>query len=309
MAQARVAWTKAAILLVAALAGCAISPRARFASDADARPAASAAAGPTLYRISDADSTLWILAAAPTGAPDKRWLRPEIEAALAGADMVFLTVGAAGETLNQGEALVREMGMNPPGVALSARLSSMGRVRLQQSCAVLRVPSITLEPLRPWLALQVLDNRRTQATGARAGAVAVWAEAAARARGKSPLSLDSAPARLRTYSGLSAEAEDALLEAWLMETVEDPTILGRIEAAWLAGDDKALAELERRRFLGAPDAYAALVRGRSQTFADALEGLLRGKGTAFVVLDSLYAAGSDGVPKILEARGWGLERR
>ena len=77
-------------------------------------------------------------------------------------------------------------------------------------------------------------------------------------------------------------------------------------SAWLAGDDEALAQLfsDRDRHSSEYREFQyRLVNQRNVSFAQKIETFLASPGTYFVLVGAAHLGGSDGVVRLLDARG------
>lgn len=284
----------AAMLAVASLAG-----------------APNAAAEPAIWRVSDADSTVWVFGSVHALPEDAHWRRPEIDAALAAADAVYFEIAldekAEAEILN----LALQRAFNPPGVRLSQLLSAEGRARLDRVAASLGVTAAPFERMRPWMAMVQLDGLITTAEGAAPEyGVDSILEAEARGAGRDVRSLELPAQALDYLADLPDADQIRLLEQSLVLYEEHPSFGKELEAAWLAGDLETLETL----LLGAlaqmpPSVYDRLVRTRNLDWAEQLDAFMAGSEDALVVVGAGHMLGDDSLVLMLEQRGYTVERR
>jgi uncharacterized protein len=119
-------------------------------------PSASPA-GPTLWRVTDADSTLYIFGTIHIVPEDVVWLTPAIRAALGDADRVWTEVdlsGVGSGTMSPElrSAFARHAVTAPDVAPLTSRLSPASSAKLVERYAALGVPRERYERFRPWMA-------------------------------------------------------------------------------------------------------------------------------------------------------------
>lgn len=287
--------TLLAIVCALALAMCA--PRA-----ADPR-------GPALWRVSDADSEIWLLGTVHVLPPDLRWKTPAIEAAFARADTIWLETPLDAAASARIAALVARDGANPPGVTLSAQLAPEDRGRLSRVARALGVPVASLEPSRPWLAALQLSLAQLAKAGHSADAgVEQVLEADAAAQGKARAYLETAEQQMAVFSTLSQAAQVQFLRATLRQIEEEDGAVAEIDRAWANGDMAAFERLAAPMLAEAgPETAQALIHARNARWAGQIETMLAGEGRAFVAVGAAHMVGAQGLPALLRGRGHPVE--
>jgi uncharacterized protein YbaP (TraB family) len=81
-----------------------------------------------------------------------------------------------------------------------------------------------------------------------------------------------------------------------------------IMALWLRGDDLGIAREAQTGFLADPELHQALLTGRNLTWADQIDTLLKSGAKPFIAVGAAHVSGSEGLPRMLEARGWKVKR-
>lgn len=296
-------------LLLLADAGRAQKPAEQGSGAEDASDAASSA-GPTIWRVSDADNTLWIFGAIHALPPGLPWRRPELDAALAEAEIVFLEIAFDPETVDAYNALALERGANPAGVGLLEQLSPSGRAALERIAASIGLTAGDLAWMKPWLALSEIEYAISFANGASiAEGVDAVIEAAANAAGKDIRSLDTVAQIVGAFADFSDAEQAVILEAALAFYEAHPTYGHALLAAWLAGD---VAEMERLYALNAaampPIFDDALLAQRNRRWLETLDAFMAGDVDGLVVVGAFHMVGPDSLVLYLEDRGYTIER-
>jgi uncharacterized protein YbaP (TraB family) len=168
-----------------------------------------------------------------------------------------------------------------------------------------------VEQMRPWLVAQVVTGLEYDAAGLQAqnGVDAVLLR---RARGrKSIVPLETLEEQMALFAGMP----DALQETWLLEILREAPAFVQVTRAildaWERGDEQLLNQL----LFGAAQAdpalaqfYAQVFDVRNQSMADRLAALAADEKPRFVVVGTGHMLGPRGIPELLAARGFEVER-
>jgi uncharacterized protein YbaP (TraB family) len=268
-----------------------------------------APAGPALWRLSDADSEIWLLGTVHVLPKGLDWKSPAIRDAFAKADTIWLeteTDAAAGQRI---AAIVARDGVNPPGVTLSSRLGDADRVRLARVAAALGVPLTALEGQRPWLAAVQLSLAQLAREGHSAEyGVEQALEADARRAGKQRAYFETAEEQMAIFSGLTPEAEVGFLVATLRQIEEEKDASRQMDRLWADGDATGFAAFAQKLIDEAgPETAEALVYARNARWAARIDALMAGEGKAFVAVGAAHMVGERGLPALLRAKGHQVE--
>lgn len=292
---------RAALTAALALAAVAAAPP---------RAAAEEQAAPTMWRLSDGDNTVWIFGSLHLLPDGVDWRRPELEAALADAEVLFLEIEWTDENVAAMTALTYTDGVNPPGVALSTALSAEGLARLQSVLGEVDATLEQLEWMRPWLALSEIEFALADAYGmTMENGVDFVIEAEAIAAGKEIRSLDTPEQIIGATSRIPYDLQVEILEASLILYERHPSYGDALIAAWRMGD---VDEMERLYAIDAgilpPIFDEALLSARNKRWAREIDAFMAGADDALVVVGAFHMVGPDSLIPMLEARGWEVER-
>lgn len=265
-----------------------------------ARPAP---AGPALWVVRDADSTLYLFGTVHVLKPDQDWRSPRLEAAFASADELVLEIAEVGDDAAL-IPLVQRYGLSPT-TRLSSKLSAADKARLDRAAAQMGVSPASFEPMRPWLAsLQLTMGSLARAGYGADSGVDRALKAKAATMGKRVRAFETPEQQLRFFADLPPAVELALLRQSLEEFDTAPTTFEPLSQGWLEGDLGVL-----RRYLiddwarGEPALYRVLIVERNVAWADQIETLLRGSGTSFIAVGAGHLVGPDSVQVQLRRKG------
>jgi hypothetical protein len=266
---------------------------------------------PAMWRITDADSKIYLFGtfhALPKGV---EWKTPAFDAAMAECTITAVETDTESNYARSTMAgMLMERGLNPSWQTLRGVL---GGERYAKLATVAKKHGVAMEPLsrfRPWFATLTLSVHVAEAAGF---------------DGKLGVERIILPiARDQKDKILMMETPEAQVKA--LATLDGPEVLdnfdlvigdladfnGKIQpqlTAWRTGDIDALDRLgpaEMRKF--APAAYRAMLVNRNANWVPRIEKWLSGKGNYFIAVGAAHLAGPDSVIAMLAKKGIKAER-
>jgi uncharacterized protein YbaP (TraB family) len=296
------------------LAGAvAFQPVAAFAQAAAAPASAVRAvpqaegAGPALWVVRDADSTLYLFGTVHVLRPTTAWGSARVDAAFDSADQVWFEISNPDDQAAI-MPLIQQHGLAPDR-PLSSLLTAEEMTVLNTIAASAGMPAGQIDIFRPWLAGLALSVAPLMKAGydPRSG-VELVLKARAEAAGKPIQAFETIDKQVGILAGMS-EADQLASLRLLMESWGDATAeLDGIVAAWASGDVKALEALAVDEMqVETPALYEALLVRRNTDWANQIQTLLEGSGTVFIAVGAAHLAGDDSVQEILGDRGVTVE--
>ena len=291
----RLAQLLAAFLLIA-LAACGA-----------AKPAPAEPAKVALWAISDSTGVHgWLLGTVHSLPPGTQWRRPAIDGALGGADRLVLEIG---EPLNPdvaGQALGRlafTPGLPPP----SERVGPRFRGDLAKVYKDLTLDDTRFKDQESWaVALQIaaiggLKQGMEPDSGVE--------PELRRVIGAKPVAgLETIDSQFGIFDTLPPRAQTVLLEQVAHEAADSRDDDKDMLTLWLRGDELGIAREAQTGFLADPELRAALLTRRNLAWADQINTMLKAGAKPFIAVGAAHVAGVDGLPRLLEARGWQVKR-
>ena len=272
---------------------------------------AEEAAGPAMWRLTDADSEIYLFGTFHILPASLSWTTPALDAAMEKTQITMTEADTDSPEAQQHlAALVQELGLNPPGVTLSSQL---GPERAKQFGAVSErygIPMAALEPMRPWLALVSLAVGVMQSQGYSpdAGAEEVIQKKATAQQDRFAY-LETAEFQLRALAGLSDEEWLADFERSLAQMADFEGFSQRTLEAWRTGDlDSIEEEMIGPMKTAAPGAYKALIAERNANWVVQIEKIMTGSDDYFIAVGAGHFIGTDGVVELLKRKGYAVER-
>lgn len=272
---------------------------------------AAALAAPALWRVSDADSSVWLFGSIHILDKDRDWRTPRFDAALAEADNVYFEIVLDLDAYATFTRLSMVYGRNRDGRQLSDYLSGEQQERLQAFLDEHGLLRDQFETMRPWMADMTL-MATSLATGGevgmggQAGVELLLLDEIAEDRRRE---LETPEIQFRMFASLPDEEQVNSL----MRTIENASSpeqdLGSVAELWHSGDVEALARLMNAA-MGATDSslYRRLLTDRNRRWTTAIGQMLADNEDAMIVVGAGHLAGPVGVPALLGAEGYKVER-
>lgn len=266
---------------------------------------------PLLWKVSDADNSLYLLGSFHLLAKSDYPLSRDVDRAFDDAESLVFEV--APEDLDDPGITARMFALasSDPDRSLSQALPGDLRGPLDERMRRYGLPADRMAAFEPWF----VDTMLVTLVGQRAGyapedGLDRVLMARAKAAGKPASGLETVDAQLATLDGTPLDEQIAALREFVEE--RDPAErLGELHRAWRNADIATLERLTREEMAErTPVTYRRVNVERNRAWTPRLEALLReGRGhDALVVVGALHLLGPDGVVAALKARGYRVER-
>jgi uncharacterized protein YbaP (TraB family) len=272
----------------------------------------SAHAAPAMWRVTGAGAEIYLFGTLHALKPGVAWRTPAYDAAYAHADAVWFEADlglADPATIGR---IVSRYGVDPER-GLSQKLAAADLRALKGETADMA----RIEHLRPWAAALMLSMQPVLAKGATVETGAdLSVTRQARGGGKQIRTFETLEDQARMFASLPEPAEVQYLAEVIHERHAprrrfslDPSA-SSLERQWLAGDLARLGPgLAGELAHDNPALYDALLKRRNLAWADQLTTeMARSPGVELVNVGALHMVGPDGLPALLAARGFKVDR-
>lgn len=268
-----------------------------------------AVARPALWKLADADTTIYLFGTIHVLPGGTKWRDKTIDAAMGTAQSLTLeavldtdpsAVASVITTLGKGKDL-------PP---LAERVPADHRAVLAALIAKSGLPVPFVDGLKSWAAAVVLTGAALDQIGLKTGAEGIEPQVTAlfRAAGKPVEGLETAAGQLGYFDALSEAAQ----RDFLVSTLDDPASaradFDRLLKAWISGDTRKLEQAFADEPEFTPELRSLLIRKRDELWAEALTRRLKRPGTIFVAVGAGHLVGPDSVQKMLARKGLTVQR-
>lgn len=280
------------------------------ASEAGDPSAWPGAPKPALWKIADADTTLYLFGTIHLLPPALDWQTPAFTAALTEARAVYLEADTE-IPATEINAIVQRTAILPPDQNLSDLLDPAQQEALRAAASRLDVAPIALERMRPWYAGVLLSDTAIRRTGfVQDYGVEAVLRPAARNAGKELRYLETVDAQLSAYTLLPDEVQVRLLDATVKELDTASASLTEMVNAWRSGDDATLSRLViDEQLTTQPEIYETLMVRRNAAWAPQLDAVMRTESGAFLVaVGAGHLLGEHSVIVLMERLGYRAER-
>lgn len=299
----------AAASLLALLAACGQKGDDK-AGPAEAPPAA-AEKGPAMWAVSDADSTIYLFGTFHILPPDLKWKTKAFDAAMTATPATFVEVDTKDPAAQaRMAALVEELGLNPPGVTLTALLGPVRAVRFSAVAEHYGLSMAMFDRMKPWLAMITLSVSIMQKEGFSAeNGVEEAVLSRAAGEGDELGYLESAEYQIRALASLDENEILADFDASLEDYEDFDGYAKRVINAWFTGDikaleDETLAEMRKK----APESFRILIKDRNANWVKEIKTMMEGEKDYFIAVGAGHLVGEGSVVDMLEKDGVTVKR-
>jgi hypothetical protein len=270
-------------------------------------------AAPAMWRVTGAGSEVYLFGTLHALEPTVQWRTLAYDAAYAKAQKVWFEADLGTADPATVGLIVSRYGVDPER-GLSEKLAAADLSALKGEADMDRI-----EHLRPWAAALMLSMQPVLAKGAQVESGAdMTVTRQARSGGKQIATFETLEDQARMFASLPEPAEVQYLSEVIHERRHPPKRLSlnfnpsasSLEREWLAGDLARLGPgLVSDLAHDNPTLYDVLLKRRNLAWADKLTTeMAANQGVELVNVGALHMVGKDGLPALLAARGFKVER-
>ena len=300
-------------MIRASLFALAAAPLALFASNpafAEAQPAAQTAAatttaptakGPALWKVADADTTIYLFGTVHVLPKEIEWYDATIAKALEGSDILVTEIPMDASSEAAMQQLTMTKGMLPAGTTLRSLLTAEQTVQYTAALAKLGAPPEAFDPLKPWLAALTFTIVPLMQSGydPNSGVEKVLlSKVGDKPRG----ALETAEFQLGIFDGMPQDAQVTMMMEAATGMDKAKPMLDRMVAEWAKGDADQLAAVMNEG-MDDPKVAEALLYSRNANWAEWIDTRLDQPGTVFIAVGAGHLAGAKSVQDVLAQKG------
>ena len=261
---------------------------------------------PALWKVSDADTTIYLFGTIHLLPARMEWLSGPLGNAVENADELVTEIPEVGDQTVQSSLLARAV--LPKGKSLRGLMTKRERARFEAVLTGFKLPVASFDSYKPWYAAVVLATvpllRGGFATGN--GVENTLAERI-KQRGRPRLGLETIDYQLALFDGLSQSTQLRYLGE-VMEAL--PTLrqnVDEIVTEWGKGDAARLADLMNAAE-DDPAMVAALLINRNRSWARWIKVRLESPGISFVAVGAGHLGGPGSLQDQLTGLGLSVVR-
>lgn len=267
---------------------------------------------PLLWKVSDADNSVYLLGSMHLLTEADYPLAPAVEAAFAdSAQLVFEIAPDQFDPVRVSQAL-QQAATRTDGSTLQQSLPQATWKALQAYAQAQGMAVAALQGYKAWFVALMVMMAESQKAGVNPvlGLDQHFMQRAA-AAGKAVAGLESADFQIALFDGMGAQAELQFLQETLADAPRLPQQMDELLAAWRQADEailerQGLSELRRDY----PALYQSVNVARNRAWLPRLQALLRDSphDNALVVVGALHLLGKDGLVQQLQRKGYRVQR-
>ena len=267
---------------------------------------------PLLWKVSDADSSLYLLGSFHLLAKSDYPLSPDVDRAFDDAEALVFEV-APDDLEDPGVAAkMFALASSDPAATLAKAVPPDLAPALHARLARMGLSPERMAAFEPWF----VDTMLVTLLGQRAGyapedGLDRVLMARAKVAGKPTSGLETVDEQLATLDGTPLTEQIASLRDFVEEGDDAPAKLDALHAAWRSADLPTLERMTREDMRElTPATYQRLNVDRNRAWVPQFERMLaQGRGhDVLAVVGALHLLGDDGVVALLRARGYRVER-
>lgn len=294
--------------LFAALSGALLLATTTLSCATPAPTKAAAAAKPALWKLADADTTIYLFGTIHVLPADYQWRTAAFDAAAAKADTLVLEVADLGDSAKTAEIFTR-LAISPNLPPVLDRVPADKRAGLKTLIDKIGFPPSALARFESWavaitLAGAVLkDLELSPDNGVERKLTEQFAAA-----DKPIIGLETTELQLGIFDKLPQNAQDMFLAGLAEEAADPKAEFDAMLGAWIKGDDTAIASTFDDELRRSPELTDALIRTRNANWTAWLAKRLDTPGTVLVAVGAGHLAGVDSVQAMLAKKGLKVTR-
>jgi len=267
---------------------------------------------PLLWKVSDADNSLYLLGSFHMLKAEDYPLAKSTDLAFDDAEQLYFELSL--EEMND-PALGQKMAqvaMRTDGKTLQQSVAPETWQKFEAYAAKNNMPSANFQGFEPWFVGLILSVTEMQKIGLdpSLGLDKHFMDRAAKA-GKPAKGLETGDSQIAIFDNMSAQQQEQFLLESLGDSAENKAKMEDLHATWRKADDKTLfnkmAMDMRKKY---PELYQSINPDRNKAWLPKLENLLKTNTSddVLVVVGALHLVGEDGVIHLLKDKGYKVER-
>ena len=263
---------------------------------------------PALWKVSDADTTIYLFGTIHLLPKDLAWQSPKIAAAIKRSQGLVLETVMDKDPQKTG-AIMAKLGMSPNLPPLLDRVPADKRAALQKVVTKSGVPLAVLDRFESWAAALTLASAgmRDLPVSPEYGAEATLSRQFTTAS-KPVTGLETPAQQLGYFDSLPEAAQRKFLVSIAEDDSSAKAEFDAMIAAWGSGDVKKIALTFDDELKLSPELTEVLLKQRNRNWAAWIGERMRKPGTVFLAVGAGHLAGSGAVTELLAARGLKVSR-
>lgn len=262
---------------------------------------APALAKPALWKVSDADTTIYLFGTIHLLPEGIEWYHGPVATAFEQSSQLVTEI----PEVNEGEtvSLMLKHGTLQQGRTLRGMMFADQKTKYEAAMTGLGLPPAAFDRYKPWFAAMALAILPLQRKGyALENGIEAQLDKRNKALGRPRIGLETLDFQLGIFNGFSPEVQMAYLFGVIDALPSITQEIDKMVGSWSKGDAEALA-LTLNAESDDPALYEALLTGRNRTWAAWVDQRLDQPGTIFIAVGAGHLGGKGSVQDFLDDRG------
>jgi len=260
-----------------------------------------------LWKVASPTATVYLLGSVHVATPEFYPLPDAMESAFAASKVLAVEVNVKETDPTSVLGLAQEKGIYGESDSLSQHISKQTSDTLDNFCNKSGMPREMFEHLKPWLVAMTVTVFAVEQSG-ESHELGIDKHFMNEVRPTQRIDeLESADYQMAVLSSGSDDEQQELLASTLKQAENAKESLQKMNEAYLAGDASKIEQMLEEES-GPKSFYKRLVEDRNVNMAAHVEDYLKGREQCFVVVGAGHLVGSKGIVKLLEGKGYHVER-
>lgn len=274
-------------------------------------PAKPIDARPALWKLSDADTTIWLFGSVHVLPANIVWFKGRVAKAFAKSDALVVETELGGDAAGKASdsKAIMAHAIDTDGVPLRDELAPAKKAAFEARMAGYGLPVGAFDQFKPWFAATSLTSIAYGKLGYDpASGVEMKLFAEAKRTRKPVIPLESLEQQISLLDSFARPSQLRMLDTTLDELADDDGHITALMKAWQTGDETALAKEMNDGLDDVPELRTILLDRRNEHFAEWIAERMAKPGTVFVAVGAGHFGGAHNVRELLQAKGFRIKR-
>ncbi len=263
----------------------------------------------TLWRIAGETNSVYLLGSIHLLREQDHPLPGVIDEAYDDADVIVMEIDMDDMDPVYTQAAFNRAGVLQDGTTLRDLMGEEAFAAASEAAAAIDIPLDMLAKSEPWLAAITVELMLLYRIGFNpALGVEMTMTQRAAADGKPIEGLETIDEQLAFLDGLPIDAQREMLLQVLSEGAAMSESIGELIEAWHHGDTATLEDALLSSAVGLDELNEVLINSRNRRWAETISTWLDDEQDYLIVVGALHLVGEQGVPALLEKRGFGIHQ-
>ena len=264
-----------------------------------------------LWSVKDAKgATVYLLGSIHVLTPDFYPLSPDIEKLFDASKVLVEEVNM--DDMNDPSAIVPILAkaMFNDGRTLDQVVSAETYAEVKKRAEKAGLPMMAIQRMKPWMAAVALTAPVLQAAGFNADlGVDKHFYDKAKKTSMERRALETVTYQLDRFDQLPMPLQEAMLKATMEDLDTEVKDVKELAAAWQAGNTTTMERLMLGAMLETPELYQRLLVERNVNWISHIDKCLQENSGCFVVVGAAHLVGPQGLPTLLEKKGYTVRQQ